>query len=64
MADCTHDCSSCSSNCGSRDKQSLIKPLHEGASVKKVIAVLGGEIAVESEEGKGSTFRVTLPLVV
>lgn len=43
MADCTHDCSSCSSNCGSRDKQSLIKPLHEGASVKKVIAVASGK---------------------
>lgn len=43
MSDCTHDCSSCSSNCGSRDKQSLIKPLHEGASVKKVIAVASGK---------------------
>ena len=32
------------------------------ALVKKVIAVLGGEIGAESEEGKGSTFRVTLPM--
>ncbi len=40
---CSHDCSSCSSNCGSRDKQSFIKPLHEGARVKKVIAVASGK---------------------
>ena len=31
MADCTHDCSSCSSNCSSRDQKSFIKPLHERA---------------------------------
>ena len=43
MAECTHDCSTCSSNCGSRDKQSFIKPLHEGASVRKVIAVASGK---------------------
>ncbi len=43
MADCTHDCSTCSSNCGSRDKQSFIKPLHEGAHVKRVIAVASGK---------------------
>ena len=30
------------------------------ALVKKVIEVLGGEIAVESEEGKGSEFFVKL----
>ena len=30
------------------------------ALVKKVIDLLGGEIAVESEAGKGSTFTVTL----
>ena len=31
------------------------------ALVKKVIGILGGEIGVESEEGKGSAFRVSLP---
>ena len=30
------------------------------ALVKKVIDVLGGEINVESEVGKGSTFEITL----
>ena len=34
------------------------------ALVKKVIDVLGGEISVESEVGKGSTFTVTLKGVV
>ena len=43
MADCTHDCSTCSSNCSSRDKASFIKPLHEGARVKKTIAVASGK---------------------
>lgn len=43
MADCTHDCSSCGSNCPSRDKQSFLKPLHERASVKRVIAVASGK---------------------
>ena len=43
MADCTHDCSTCSSNCSSRDKASFVKPLHEGASVKKTIAVVSGK---------------------
>lgn len=41
--ECTHDCSSCSSNCGSRDKKSFIKPLHEGVRVKRVIAVASGK---------------------
>lgn len=43
MADCTHNCSSCGSNCSSRDKKSLIKPLHRAARVKKVIAVASGK---------------------
>ena len=43
MAECTHDCSSCSSNCSSRDKQSFIKPLHPDANVKRVVAVASGK---------------------
>ncbi len=43
MSDCTHDCSTCGSNCGSRDKKSFIKPLHKKARVKKVIAVASGK---------------------
>lgn len=43
MSDCTHDCSTCGENCSSREQQSLIKELHEGASVKKVIAVVSGK---------------------
>ena len=43
MSDCTHDCSTCSESCASRDPKSFIKPLHEGASVKKVIAVVSGK---------------------
>ena len=40
--ECTHDCSSCSQNCSSR-KEDFRKPLHAGASVKKVIAVVSGK---------------------
>lgn len=43
MANCTHDCSTCSSNCGTRSKQSLIKPLGKGSQVKRVIAVASGK---------------------
>ena len=43
MSDCTHDFSTCSSNCSSRYKSSFIKPLHEGASVRKTIAVASGK---------------------
>jgi len=43
MSECTHDCSTCGENCAQRDPASLIKPLCEGASVKKVIAVVSGK---------------------
>ncbi len=40
---CTHNCSTCSSNCASRDKESFLEPLHELSSVKHVIAVASGK---------------------
>ena len=40
---CTHDCSSCSSNCSSRKKESMLKPPHKASSVKKVIGVVSGK---------------------
>ena len=41
---CTHDCSTCSSNCGERKSPQIEKaPLHEGAVVKKTIAVVSGK---------------------
>ena len=40
---CTHDCSTCSANCGSREKQSLIEKPHEMSSVKKVIGIVSGK---------------------
>lgn len=47
---CTHDCSSCSSNCshaqgggGGVDFSEFKKPLMSGASVKKVFAVMSGK---------------------
>jgi len=32
------------------------------AIVRRFINLLGGEIAVESEEGKGSKFTITMPM--
>ena len=40
---CTHDCLSCSENCSSRDKTSMIEPLNENSSVKKVIGIVSGK---------------------
>ena len=41
---CTHDCSSCGSNCGSRtEPQNLQAPPHAGTHVKHVIAVVSGK---------------------
>ena len=40
---CTHDCSSCTANCSSRDKTSMLEPLNEHSSVKKVIGIVSGK---------------------
>ena len=40
---CTHDCSSCSANCSSRTKESLLAPANKMSNVKKVIGVVSGK---------------------
>ena len=40
--ECTHDCSTCSSNCASK-KESLIEPCNAHSKVKKVIGVVSGK---------------------
>ena len=42
---CTHDCSTCSAHCGSRQQQpeSLLKQPHELSKIKKVIGVVSGK---------------------
>ncbi len=40
---CTHNCSSCSENCASRKKESMLKAPHKQSSVKKIIGVVSGK---------------------
>lgn len=40
---CTHDCSSCKSDCNSNKKESFIEKPHEKSSVKKIIGVVSGK---------------------
>ncbi len=41
--ECTHDCSSCSANCSSRQPESLIAAPHEKSNIRKVIGVVSGK---------------------
>ena len=41
--DCTHDCSTCSSNCGSKDPKSLLVAPHPNSKIGKVIGVVSGK---------------------
>lgn len=45
MSECTHDCSTCSANCSSREQKqaTMIEKLREGSKVNKVIAVVSGK---------------------
>ena len=42
---CTHDCSTCSANCSSREqeKQNLLEKPHELSNIKKVIGIVSGK---------------------
>jgi Mrp family chromosome partitioning ATPase len=42
--ECTHDCSSCSSNCSEREKpQSLLAEMNSASDIKKVIGIVSGK---------------------
>lgn len=44
MSECTHDCSTCSQNCGDRTQpQSFLEKPHELSDIKKVIGVVSGK---------------------
>ena len=43
MSECTHDCSTCHSDCASRKPESLLAPENAGSHVKKVIGVVSGK---------------------
>ena len=44
MSECTHDCSSCSSNCSSREKpQSLLVPANALSEIKHVVGIVSGK---------------------
>lgn len=43
MAECTHDCSTCSASCSSRQQESLKIPANALSDVKKVVAVVSGK---------------------
>lgn len=43
MSECTHDCSNCGEDCGERSAESLLAPLNNMSSVKKVIGVVSGK---------------------
>ena len=43
MSECTHDCSTCSENCSSRDPKSFLEKPNAGSDIKKVIGVVSGK---------------------
>ncbi len=45
MSECTHDCSSCKSNCSSRkpSKEDFLKPMNKYSNIKKIIGVVSGK---------------------
>ena len=55
MSECTHDCSSCSQNCGERTTpQSFLEKPHELSHIKKVIGIVSGKGGVGKSFVTGS----------
>ena len=60
MSECTHDCSSCSASCSSRNKpQDLHEPPHQLSHIKKVIGIVSGKGGV----GKSMTSAMLATLL-
>ena len=60
MSECTHDCSSCSASCSSRNKpQDLHEPPHQLSHIKKVIGIVSGKGGV----GKSMTSAMLATLM-
>ena len=43
MSECTHDCSTCSSNCGERKPESFLEKPNELSKINKVIGIVSGK---------------------
>ncbi len=43
MSECTHNCSTCSSSCDKKEKNSLLEQPHELSKIKHIIAVVSGK---------------------
>lgn len=43
MSECTHNCSSCTANCSTKDKKDFLEPINELSSIKHVIGVVSGK---------------------
>ncbi len=41
--ECTHDCSTCSANCSSKEPESLLEPQNKASDIKHVIGVVSGK---------------------
>ncbi len=43
MSECTHNCSSCSANCSTKNKKDFLEPLGPSSAIKHVIGVVSGK---------------------
>lgn len=50
MSDCTHDCKTCGQTCSDRKEESLLAPLNELSSVKKLSPLSAGKEALEKAQ--------------